>query len=568
MPQDAFTLRYLCEELNLIFSGGKINRIIQPDNDRVVFTVFTGSKTCKLLLNVNPSSPRIGVVENEGESPLVAPNFCMLLRKHLLGARIEEISLVGFDRIVKIRLTAEKEFSNAIEKTLFVELMGRYSNIILTESGRVLGGNRGINMFDAGIRPLIVGRPYVFPPVQNKKEPLDKSLVVDFTGALDEQELVLRITQSVQGIALSTAKDVARKFFSKNQTIDKECVAQKFYDFLVDYLYNRHKNPCLVYENGVVKDVLAFPYDSVLGEIKYFDNLYQAEQEYYLKKEELSKYNLKSERLKSITNTAIKKVKKRLNAIKSKEKDALSAEQNRLKGELLLANIYRIKNGEKQVELNNYYDNTTMIVELDENLSVSKNAENYYKKYNKQKRTLTALLPQKEMAESELDYLNSVLEEIEICENLTELNHVQTELENAGLIKTNVKVKENKNVNLFRQYLIGGFKVFAGRNNTENDKLTFGVAKPNDIWLHAKEYHSTHVIIQSEGREVPLEVLSISAKITAYYSKARNGGKTEVVYTKKHNVKKQHKAKPGQVIYDNFKSIIVNGEKCAEFLIN
>ena len=155
MPQDAFTLRYLCEELNLIFANGKVNRITEPSNDELILTVYTGKRTEKLLLNVNPSATRIGIVKTEKESPLTAPNFCMLMRKHLLSATILGMELVGFDRIIKIDFMASGEFFDSVKKTVYVELMGRYSNVILTENGKVLGGNRGINMFDDGVRPLI-----------------------------------------------------------------------------------------------------------------------------------------------------------------------------------------------------------------------------------------------------------------------------------------------------------------------------------------------------------------------------------------------------------------------------
>jgi predicted ribosome quality control (RQC) complex YloA/Tae2 family protein len=207
MPQDAYTLRYLCEELNSIFSGGKINRIVQPNNDELVLTVYTGKRTEKLLLSVNPASPRIGVIHEEKESPLTAPNFCMLMRKHLLSATIDKISLVGFDRIVCIDLTASAEFFDAVKKQVYVELMGRYSNIILTGNGKVLGGNRGINMFDDGVRPLIVSHPYVFPPVNDKKLPTDQTLI-EYFSAYEGKNLAEYLCAGIQGLAVSTANDI------------------------------------------------------------------------------------------------------------------------------------------------------------------------------------------------------------------------------------------------------------------------------------------------------------------------------------------------------------------------
>ncbi len=567
MPQDAFTLRYLCEELNLIFSGGKINRITQPNNDELVFTIYTGKRTEKLLLNVNPASPRIGVVEEEKESPLTAPNFCILMRKHLLSATLDKISLIGFDRIVKIDFTASAEFFDAVKKTVYVELMGRYSNIILTENGKILGGNRGINMFDDGVRPLIVGRPYVFPPVQDKKLPEDRSLI-EYFSKFSGDDLVTYLTKGVQGLATSTANDVVDEFFDNGMKNPEQNFAENFYNYLNFHLYKTPKKPCVITENGIVKDVMVYPYKNVVGDLIFFDNLYQAEEFYFAERDRIKKYANKKERLTAIVNSAIKKAKKRLSAINAKEKDALSAEENRIKGELLLSNIYRIENGERSVKLENYYDGTKVAVELDERLSVSKNAENYYKKYNKQKRTLTALKPQKEQAETELKYLSNVLDEISLAENVEDLLMIQKELESENVTpKQNVNARRKQMETFCRRYIVDGFKVLVGRNNAENDKLTFS-ANRQDIWLHAKDYHSSHVIIERENREIADSVIKVVAEITAYYSKGRDGGKTEIVFTEKRNVKKPPKSKLGLVTYENFKSIYVEPQKHVEFLIN
>ena len=204
MPQDAFTLRYLCQELNDVFKGGKVNKIIEPSGDELILTVYTGKKTEKFLLNVNPAAPRIGIINQDRESPLTAPNFCMLMRKHLLSATLLGIELIGFDRIVKIDFMASGEFFDAVKKTVYVELMGRYSNIILTENGKILGGNRGINMFDNGVRPLIVGKPYVFPPVNDKKLPNDNELKLIFDNC-EKENIAETIIKNVQGVAQSIA---------------------------------------------------------------------------------------------------------------------------------------------------------------------------------------------------------------------------------------------------------------------------------------------------------------------------------------------------------------------------
>ena len=553
MPQDAFTLRYLCKELNLILKGGKVNRITQPSNDVLYLTIYTGKRTEKLLLNVNPSNPRIGIAEKEEQSPLTAPNFCMLMRKHLLSAVVESVELVGFDRIVKIEFSLSGEFFDNQKKTLFVELMGRYSNIILTENGRVLGGNRGINMFDDGVRPLIVSRPYVFPPVGNKKLPNDTSLIEIFDNQSIEN-LSSVITANVQGIADITAKEIVKTYIAKgNDKVDKN----EFFKHLNEFLFESKFSPCVLKNNEQIADVFVYPYSNQKGEFISFETLYKAEEFYFENKEKIKNFKSKKDRLSAILNSLVKKVKKRLTAIKAKEKDALSAEDNRIKGELIFANIYQIKQGQKKCVLQNYYDGTEIEIELNEFLSPSKNAENYYKKYNKQKRTLSAVSVQKEMAENELNYYNSIIDEISLCDNVSELKMVESELVLGGLVKEQNQGK-NKNAEQkpYRNYLIKGFSLKVGRNNIENDKLTSS-ARSNDIWLHAKDYHSSHAILEDNGKTVPDSVIKVCAEICAYYSKGREGGKTEIVYTAKKNVKKPKGAKPGFVKYDNYASIMV-----------
>ena len=564
MPQDAFTLRYLCQELNQIFIDGKVNKIIQPSNDQVVLTIYTRSKrTDKLMLNVNPSCPRISIINEDLQSPLTAPNFCMLLRKHLLSSTILGVQLIGFDRIVKIDFLTSNEFTDSVVKSLYIELMGRYSNIILTENNRILGGNRGINMFDDGVRPLIVGKQYVFPPVGQKTLPTDKSLIEIFS-VISFEQIATTICQNVQGVAQSTAVEIQDGFI-KNYHGDKANFSRALFDYMNDYLFNTKLSPCVVLENKTVKDVCVYPYKNS-KEIIEFDALYKAEEYYFSQKEKIKQFDGKKDRLLSVVNQAIKKNKKKLGAILSKQKEALKAEENRIKGELILSNIYRLKQGQKSCTLDNYYDGSKMEIELDENISISKNAENYYKKYNKQKRTLTALQPQIEQAQSQLNYYLSVLDEIDLCETFLDLTFIQSELEKSGLmVEKQIFQKKKETQSFCREFLVDNFKISVGRNNVENDKLTF-TAMAQDVWLHAKDYHSSHVIIHCAGKKLPDSVLLIGAEICAYYSKARESGKCEVVYTERKNVKKPAKSKLGFCTYENFKSLTVKPQKHAEFL--
>ena len=563
MAQDAFTLRYLAEELDEEFRGGKVNRITEPTTEEVVFTIYNGKGTQKLYISVNPSCPRIGIIQEEGQSPLTAPNFCMLLRKHLLSATIDKIALVGFDRIIRIDFTVEKEFLDGDKKTLFVELMGRYSNIILVEDGKVLGGNRGVNFFDNGVRPLIVGKNYVFPPTGDKKEPKDETLIEYFEkfNSSDKNTLSDYITFGVQGIAQDTAKEIARAYYAENAEFN----VKKFYDFLVNFVYNTPKNPCVLTDNGKLKDVCAIDYLEKSGNRKFFSRLYLAEDFYFTNKNIEKQFLEKTERAKSIVNSALKKAKKRLAVINARISDAKESESDKIKGDLILSNIYKIKQGDEKCKLYNYYDDTEIEITLDRELSPSKNAEKFYKRYAKSKRTILAQTPQKELAESEIAYLTAVADEISLAENIDDVKLIFEELKESGYIAKEKTRQKPQKQQKYRHYLVGGFNVFVGRNNIENDELTFS-AHAKDIWLHAKDYHSSHVIVETQNKEISKSVLLTASEICAYYSKSREGGKVEIVYTQKKYVKKPPKSKLGFCTYSEFKSITVIPNAHSELL--
>ena len=561
MPQDAFSLNYLCQELNSILKDGKINKIIQPDNDTIILTVYTGERTEKLYISVSPSCPRIGIVNGDIEASLVAPNFCMLLRKHLLSASIEKISLVGFDRIVKIDFIPYAEFFDSEKRTLYVELMGRYSNVILTENDKILGCNRGVNFFDNGVRPLLVGKKYVTPPVGKKKEPTNRRLI-EYFSQFKGENLANYIFEGVQGIALSTAQEISSSFVEKAANN----FAINFFNHLNDFLFFSKRMPCVIIKENAVVDVCVYPYKTLNGQAVYFENLYQAEQFFFSEKNKDKEIKSNKNRLENIVQTRLKKLKKKLSNLTSDERSAQTFEDNKIKGELILANYYNIRRGQPSCSVYDYYNNQMVEIPLDIELSPSKNAERYFKKYNKQKRTLEFVSEQKAVVLKEIEYIQSLVEQIALSENNEEIDSVKHELEELGLLKksnTRAKVKELG----CRKYQFEGFVIKAGRNNLENDKITFS-ANAKDLWLHSKDYHSSHIIIESNGREIPSKVIEFGAEICAYYSKARNSGKTEVVYTLKKNVKKPPKSKPGFCTYDNFSSITVIAKKHAEFSKN
>ena len=560
MPQDAFTLRFLCEELNVVLRGGKVNRIVQPETEMVEFTVYTGVRTEKLVIDVKPSSPRIGITSSECEVPLTAPNFCMLLRKHLIGATINSVSIVGYDRIVEISFTAGGEFSSGEEKTLYVELMGRYSNVILTENGVVLGGNRGINFFDNGVRPLIVGKKYVYPPIVGKKEPCDESLK-EYFEAYDTGDLAEYITLGVQGIALLTAKEIVYRYYERFNDYN----AENFRLFLREIAYQKEKEPCVLFTDKVI-DVFAFPYKHIKGEYKIYKTLIAAEEYYFTTKENLRAFIDAKTRVLSCVNGIIKKLEKKISLLEQEIKNTEKAETYKICGEVILANVYKIRRGDEVLKTENFYDGNIIEIPLDKTRTPVENAQAYFKTYAKRKRALLLAVPRLTSVTEERDYYLSVKAEIELAETVEEIQSVKEELIAVGALKPKGKVSvKKKNALGYYLYLIEGFNVRVGKNNVANDELTSS-AKKDDLWLHAKDVHSSHVIIESGLVAVPQSVIIKAAEICAFYSKNRNGGKTEISYALKKNVKKPKGAKPGFFIYDNYSSVTVLPEKHAELL--
>ena len=561
MPQDAFTLRHLCRELNNIFAGGKINKIVMPSPDSVVFTVYTKGRIDRFLISALPSMPGIGITTKDARV-FDFPPFCQLLRKHLLGATINSVELVGFDRIVKISLTPSKEFFDQADKVLFVELMGRYSNIILTENGKVLGGNRGINMYDNGVRTLFTGHDYVFPPSNGKLLPNDPEIKKLFVNSDDLAETIVN---HVQGVAKSTAAWIVLSYAERlNMDIHDVClyVSQNpddFFTYMNMRLYSEDIRPCIEYKDGEMCDVYAIPYGG--GEYKFFDFLYVAEGYYFSEKQKNKELADLSQRANAIISAKIKKAEKRLNILNQREKETALAEDYRIKGELILSNIYKIRKGDGVLICDNYYDGTKTEIFLDRSLSPSQNAETFFKKYNKLKRTENALIPQLESAKKDMDYFFSVRDEISLCETADDYKAILNELRPVS----DEKQKKKSDAPSARIYEKDGFTIRVGRSNIENDKIVSSASR-DSIWLHVKDYHSSHVIIDVKSKTVPDYIIKFGAELSAYYSKCRGESKAEVVYTMRKFVKKPAGAKPGFVTYDNFKSVVVTPNKHEEFI--
>ncbi len=546
MPQDAFHIRRLTGELNALLTHGKINKISQASKDELTLTIYTGKTTVKMLISAHATGARVCLSSAEKEPLALPPNFCMLLRKHLQNAEILGFSQPAHERIIQITLHCTTDFSEST-RTLVCELMGKYSNIVLVENGVILGALKSAPLTDENHRVLLPGAKYVYPAPQDKISPVNEGEIRNALNAFyashkdgyELETLAKFFFERVAGYALSTARELVLR---AKQT-------QDLAKFAVEFFENEPCKPHLT-----KNDYFAF---EVLGG-EQMPSLMKAEDEFYSLRESEKAFADKKRRLESAVHTLRKKAQKRLQETLERLKDAEKAEENRIKGELLTANIYRVEKGAKSVELENWYDGKRLKISLDETRTPAQNAQKYFKIYNKQKRAKEVLVPMQNRDEKELVYADSVSFSIARAETADDLKEIETELIGLGLMREPAKkigLKKQEEVP-FREFEKDGFCVLVGRNNVQNDRLLKS-ASADDIWLHAQKYHSAHVIIKTEGKSVPDSVLLFAAEICAYYSEGKEADKIPIDYCKKKTVKKPHASKAGFVVYTDYKTLLV-----------
>ncbi len=542
MPQDAFTLRHVARELSQTLVGGKISKINQPEKEELSLLIYTKKRTVKLILNVNASDCGVYFCDEEKENPLVAPNFCMLLRKHLQNAEILEVSQVAFERIIAFRLLCNSDFSSC-ERILYAEVMGKYSNLILTEKGVVMGALKTVPLEEYAKRVLMTGARYALPAPQEKVNPTDFEAL---SALLPSPKDAKFLFENVAGLAPVTAEQIVLTYRGG-----------RFSKHVYDYIFSEEISPCVSVCKGIPADFFArYEEENALS----FSTLSEAQSYFYMEKRSKKRLESGRKKLENAVRNAKKKVEKRLSQILGKYRECEDMEQNRVKGELLTANLYRLSRGMEGCELQNYYDETggTLKITLDSQLTPSQNAQRYYKKYQKQKRTLEALLPQEKEARREADYLESLLVATQTAAGDEDIKAIEEELVSAGLYRLPPARNKKKREELScRVYEKEGFRILAGRNNLQNDRLVRS-AHPEDIWLHTQKYHSAHVVVQANGKPVPDKVLEYAASVCALFSEGKQGSKIPVDYCAVKFVKKPSGAKAGFVIYTDYQTLLVD----------
>lgn len=567
MPQDAFHIRRLKTELKTELVGGKINRISQVNKDELTFIIYTGKRTVKLIFSTNASGARVCLSATEKEPAPIAPNFCMLLRKHLLGAEILDVRQYAFERLIEIDFHCTTDFSECT-RTLYCELMGKYSNLVLTEKDIIMGALKSTPLDDGAHRILLTGAKYLYPAPQDKISPFDgagmRSRLENYlstrTESFDLESLSLFIFENVSGLAMPTAREIVRRAEEKYgnlKTAFTSAVEQPFWAFVGDFCENEPCNPHVIEQNGIITDFFAFE----VANGKKMPSLMQAEDEYYTRRENKKGFEDKKRKLENSVRGLKKKQAKKLQETIERLKDAEKAEDYRIKGELLTANLYKIERGMQSVTLENWYspECEPIKISLDSTLSPAKNAQKYFKTYTKYKRAKEILTPMLKTEQDEIAYTSSVEAELRQAEQVEDLKEIETELIDLGLLrapKERAGVKKKEQAIPFREFHHDGHTIYVGRNNIQNDRL-LKLASPNDVWLHTQKYHSSHVIIIEEGGQVRDETILYAAELCAYYSDGRDSDKIPVDYCLRKHVKKPSKSKAGFVTYTDYKTILV-----------
>ena len=566
MAFDGIVTQAITHELKNNLIGGKIDKIHQPDKNTILLGIYSNSIHYALNICIDAHNCRINLTTNSKENPLVAPNFCMLLRKHLIGGKISTIEMYGLERLVKINIETINEFNEIEIKSLIIELMGKHSNIILiNDKNIIIDSLRHIFATDTIYRDILPSRTYSFPT--SKK--LDYTKISDIYSIFQDnlnlsvEEFSKLFANTFNGFSLSFVKSSLEK--CNITIINKENLLelQKYINNILTFPNNLYFTE--VYKNNKLSDfTLSLGNDITVEKFylnKFIDNFY------FSRETEETFNNCKNNVLKLVTDSQ-KKLLNRLNSINNKLKDCEERDKYRLYGELITSNLYKLTNKHTDyIELENYYDNNNLIkIPLNKKYSPNINAKHYFKKYNKLKNALQIVSVQKAETENELNYIDSIIFEIDLASSTKEIQEILDEI-SENLIKNKVsqKKKNTKNSKKKKQekqysplhFNIDNFDVYVGKNNKENDWLTFTFANKNDIWLHTKDIQGSHVILKNSGQNVSDDTLVKCAKLAVEHSKAKLSSNVPVDYCKVQYVKKTNSAKPGMVIFTNNKTISV-----------
>lgn len=564
MAFDGVTIANLVSELKKELTGGRLYKIAQPEEDELLLTIKQPTGQKRLLISADASLPLLYLTEENKPSPITAPNFCMLLRKHLQNGRITNISQPGLERIVHIDIEHLDEMGDLRGKTLIIEIMGKHSNIIFCDdNGMIIDSIKHISSAVSSLREVLPGKPYFVAATQDKLDAL-KADRDSFRNALSSkpQPVFKAIYGSYTGISPILAQELCYE-----AGVDGERPGAALTESDYDNLYKvfsdmaaavreERFSPNVAYTGGEPAEFCALPltmyeYGPSGDHTVSYDTMSGLLEHYYAEKSTLTRIRQKSADLRHIVQTALERNVKKYDLQLRQLKDTEKREKYRIYGELLNTYGYGAEAGAKSLEAVNYYTDETVTIPLDPTLSATDNAKKYFEKYGKLKRTFEALSALTEEVKAEIDHLESIANALDIALYEEDLAEIKEELTESGYIRKRGGGKKQKITSRPFHYISSdGFHIYVGKNNYQNDELTFKFASGNDWWFHAKQMPGSHVIVKVENaEELPDRTFEEAARLAAYYSRGRGSDKVEIDYVQKKHVKKPGGAKPGFVVY-------------------
>ena len=574
MAFDGIVTKKIVDELQNI-QDYKVDKIYQPDKNTVILGLYGNYTNVSILACISSNNYRIHLTTNLVKNPTIAPNFCMLLRKHILGYKIKDIYTKSLERIVFIELENLENPDKPIYKTLVIELMGKHSNIILLDENRIIiDALRHTSVEENAQRDIYPTSRY-YEPISNKHNLLEINNFEEFFNLLkldEDSNLENSIVNTFNGIGLSNLKALTMDIKSKNEYTSQKNVAHSIYTSILEILNSKN----LSIKTTSQKNHSPNDYCLVSSCEKNSFSLNFAIDDFYFSKENNEIFKNFRNMLLNIILSTLKKYEKRLQNIDEKLEECKSMDKYKLYGELLTANLYRIPGyNTDSISLENYYNNNELIkIPLDKKYSPQYNAKRYYKKYSKLKNALEIVSTQKSETINEIKYIESTIYELETCKDISDVQEIYDEISENEIFKNSFskknifkkksskkpkKMTTNKFVSFNPlKFNIDGYTIYVGRNNKENDYLTNKFANKNDIWFHTKEIHGSHVILKANPNEqVPENIIYEAAKLAANHSKAKSSSNIPVDYCLVQYVKKVPGNKPGLVIYRNNKTIYV-----------
>ncbi len=572
MAFDGITVAALARELHDTLAGGHIQKIAQPEPDELILGIKNNRVLHRLRISASASLPLLHLTENNKPSPLTAPNFCMLLRKHLASARILSVEQIGFERVVRISMENLNELGDVVQRALMVEIMGKHSNIIFVDDkNTVIDSIKHINGMISSVREVLPGREYFIPNTMDKRSPFDITTEIWNDELFRKpQSIAKALYSSITGFSSVMAHELAFESgldgdmpmasLNGNQ---KSALMTKFRELAAQIKEGRF-SPRIYFDGPLPKEFSAVPLH-MFDEMDCREDLSisRVVESFYGEKDVIGRIRQKSSDLRKSVTTLLERCYKKMDIQRKQLRDTEKKDKYKVYGELINAYGYQLTPEDRSLTCTNFYSGEEITIPIDNTLSASENANKYFNRYNKLKRTFEAVTEQMRENQEMTDHLESILTALDIARREEDLQFIRDELAESGYVKKSRAAGSKKKGKTQKSRPLhflssDGYDIYVGKNNFQNDELTFKVATGNDWWFHAKQMPGSHVIIKCNNEEPPVRTFEEAASLAAYFSKGKGSDKVEIDYTQKKNVKKPNGSKPGFVVYYTNYSLVAS----------